>query len=133
MDEVPAGAVDGAAPEHPARAARARTATSAPKDRPVLFSALRSEWDDLGERIEGLASLPNNLPELGGSGVPGLALGELRGQAAEGAPSRAAELTGLAQAATLDLLGETERAAAIVTRWLRPKPEPAAPGLGAAE
>jgi hypothetical protein len=28
---------------------------------------------------------------------------------------------------------ETERAAAIVTRWLRPKLEPAAPVLGAAE
>lgn len=87
--------------------------------RPVLFSWLVREWDDLRARLEGLASLADVLPELRGSGVPGLALEELHAQAANGALARAIELTDQARVAALDLLGEDEQAVAIAGRRLR--------------
>lgn len=87
--------------------------------RPVLFSWLVREWDDLRARLEGLASVADVLPELRGSGVPELALDERHARAAKGASVRASELTDQARVAALDMLGEATQAVAIAGRRLR--------------
>jgi hypothetical protein len=88
----------------------------------VRFSTLVSEWEALRQRLEGLAVRADQVPTLHGSGSVALVLAELRETSAAAGSTRSAELTETARIRALDLLGEDRRAAAIATRWMRPKP-----------
>ncbi len=86
--------------------------------RSLLFPALAHEWRDLVERLEWLAE---HAEQLHGP-VPGalsVAVAELRAQATEAAADRASELADLARIEALELLGERERARAVLERHLR--------------
>ena len=86
--------------------------------RPVLFPALAREWIDLVERLEWLAAHADRLPELRTAGEHDSGLEGLRAAAAEGARARASELIDSARIEALNMLGERERAVAIIERRL---------------
>ena len=85
--------------------------------RSVLFPALAAEWADIRGRLEMLALVADKVEHLRGD--ENLALDDLRPCASEQARPRISELADLARAVTLDILGETDRAAAIIERQLR--------------
>jgi hypothetical protein len=99
---------------------------------PVLFPALAREWADLVERLEWLVAHADRLPELRAAGEDGLGLEVLRAGAAEGALARASELIDSARIEALTMLGERERAAAIIEQRLS-APVASTPGTTSAD
>ena len=91
--------------------------------RPVLFPELAEGWERLRGQAEGLALAAARLPSLSSpaelTGDEAAVLERLRNDADAAVPARAQELVDLARAFTLDALGETERAVAIIARGLR--------------
>ncbi len=85
--------------------------------RSVLFPALAQAWADLVARLEWLVEPAERLAP--GSSAEPLDLAELHAQAVEPAARRAQELADLARIAALELLGERERALAVLERHLR--------------
>jgi hypothetical protein len=82
----------------------------------VLFPGLAQAWAELLERLEWLAEHAEQLHGPAGPDGATLDPAELRARAAEGAAQRASELADLARIAALELLGERERALAVLER-----------------
>lgn len=95
---------------------------------PALFPDAIADWERLRESAERLASLGGALPPLpvgrrhasrsAEIEPPGLDIDTLRSGARTQAPAAAARRVNEVRAATLDVLGETGGATAIVARWL---------------
>jgi hypothetical protein len=106
------------------QAARASLEQAYFGDRSVLFPALAHDWADLVGRLEWLAEHAQALPELRTDGST-ICLDELRRKAGESAQARVRELSLIARVEALDMLGEHERAAAIMERHLQALAAPA--------
>lgn len=100
-------------------AARATLAGRYLDGRDVVFSVLARDWDELRERLEGLAGNAQHVPAMRALGVPALTLGTVRAESSDNAPPRAAELMEMAKVGAFDILGERDRAARIAERLLR--------------
>lgn len=92
--------------------------------RGVLFPALTQEWADLVERLAWLAEHADRLPWLDAPDNATLDPADLRARATEAAADRAIELADLARIGALDILGERERARAVLERRMPPMAGP---------